>query len=69
MTDYFYGLDDAHRAAAQALAEHSPPCYIWVDPDGHTHFRCVTDEPNPHCVGCNETAIPPSIAWRYDLPG
>ncbi len=66
--DPLYDLEDAHRVATKALMEHNPPRYIWHDPDGRTRFRCVTDKPNPHCVGCSETEIPPSIAWRYDPP-
>jgi hypothetical protein len=59
-------MTDGFRA--RALAQHNMPRYFWSDSQGAMHFRCITDEPNSDCIGCNETATPPPFAWRYDPP-
>lgn len=52
----------------RALGQHSPPALVWFDADGTMHRRCITDDPNPDCNGCQETGKPQGQHWRFD-PG
>ena len=50
---------------ARALAEHNPPRDVWLDEHGRFRTRCITDKPNPDCVGCQETERPSGKFWRF----
>lgn len=60
-------LEELYADRARTLAEHNPPRYVWIDDNG-THFRCITNYPNPDCIGCRETAEVPADALRYLPP-
>jgi hypothetical protein len=58
-----------HRARVDALARHNPPRDIWLDEAGEMRFGCITDEPNPDCVGCREFGRRPTGQyWRFTPP-
>jgi hypothetical protein len=63
------GWPDADlRDAALELGLHAPPALVWFDDAGQFHRRCVTDDPNPYCAGCRETATPTGDYYRWEPP-